>query len=172
VKRIMQYLGTVFLVLIMVMAAFVLITPRFGWRIDTAVSNSMLPTLKAGDIVITQPIDPTSIKVGDIITYGSPIDGKVVTHRVVEIRGHSRLLFQTKGDANEDPDPYAVPPENIVGKVWFHIPLFGYVAQFLKRPLVLLLCVTIPGLIIIILETRNIWHVLSNERIERQHRIG
>lgn len=170
-KQVIQYISTTFLVLIMLVAVFALFAPRLGWRIDTALSNSMSPTLKAGGMVVTQPVDSTDIRVGDIITYGSPIDGKVVTHRVIEIREHSPFLFQTKGDLNEDPDPYAVPLENIVGRVWLYIPLLGYAVQFIKTPLGFILLLLIPGLIIIGMEVRNIWRVIAQEETERQYRI-
>lgn len=167
-KQVVQYIGTSFLVLIMLVAVFTLLAPHLGWRIDTALSNSMSPTLKAGAVLVTQPVDPTDIEVGNIITYGSPIDGKVVTHRVIEVREHSPPLFQTKGDANEDPDPYAVPAENIVGRVWLYVPLLGYAVHFIKTPLGFVLLLLIPGLIIIGMEIRNIWWVLTEQQIERK----
>jgi len=171
-KRVAQYLGITFLVLIMFMAVFIALAPHFGWRIDTALSNSMNPALKAGGMVVTQPVDPTDIKVGDIINYGSPIDGKMVTHRVVEIKEHSPILFQTKGDANEDPDPYLVPAQNVVGRVCFYIPLLGYISQFVKTPPGFVCMLLIPGLIIIVMEMRNIWRILSEQQIEKKHSIG
>ena len=176
-KKIIKYFSATVLVLAMLIAVFILLAPHLGWQIDTAVSNSMTPAFKAGGLVVTQTVDPTEIKVGDIITYGSPVDEKLVTHRVVEIREHSPLLFQTKGDANEDPDPYLVPAQNVVGRVCFYIPLLGYVAQFVKTPQGLILLLLIPGTIIIVMEIRNIWRVLAEEealkKLEEIHsRVG
>jgi len=170
-KKVIQYLGTTLLVLVMLVVVFTLLAPHLGWRIDTALGNSMSPALKAGGMVVTQPADPSDIKVGDIITYSSPLDGKVVTHRVVETEEHSPLLFRTKGDANEDPDPYLVPAQNVVGRVSFYIPLLGYMAQFAKTPLGLIFMLLIPGLIIVVMELRNIWCVLTEQYIERKYRI-
>jgi signal peptidase len=171
-KKVIQYIGTALLVLLMLMAIFILLAPYLGWRIDTALSNSMTPAFKAGGLVVTQTVEPTDIKVGDIVTYGSPIDEKMVTHRVVEIKEHSPLLFQTKGDANEDPDPYLVPAQNVVGRVCFYIPLLGYAAQFVKTPTGLILLLLIPGIIIILMETRNIWRVLTEEETRRKYGVG
>ena len=170
-RRITRYAGTTLLVLVMFLAAFTLFAPRLGWRIDTVMSGSMSPTVKSGAILITQPVDPTNIKVGDIITYGSPLNGKLVTHRVIEIRHSSPLVFQTKGDSNKDPDPYTVPPENVLGKVCFNAPLLGYIARFLQEPMVLLLAVSIPGIIIIVMEIRNIWCVFNEEEARNRSRV-
>ena len=170
-KRAAKYLSTAFLVVIILVAAFTLLAPRFGWRIDTILSGSMSPDLKTGGMAVTQPVESTDIEVGDIITYGSPIDGEVVTHRVVEIREHSPPFFRTKGDANEDHDSYLVPPENVVGKVCFHIPLLGYVAQFIKTPLGFILMLFVPGFIIIVMEVRNIRQAIAENETERQYKV-
>ncbi|MFC1874923.1 signal peptidase I [Chloroflexota bacterium] len=170
-KRFIKYLSTSLLVLVMLMAMIVLLAPHFGWQINTAVSNSMTPVFKAGGLVVTQPVELVDIKIGDIITFNSPIDGKLLTHRVVDISEHDTFLFQTKGDANEDPDPYLVPAQNIVGRVFFYSPLIGYATQFIKSYLGLTLLLIIPGLILILMELRNIWRVLYKKQIERKYRI-
>jgi signal peptidase len=171
-KQVIKYLGTVLLVLIMLVAVFVLLIPHLGWQIDTVISNSMMPALKAGGLVVTRPVGPTDIKVGDIITYGSPIDEKLVTHRVVAINENNPLLFQTKGDANEDSDPYLVPAQNITGQVCFYIPMLGSVTQFVKSLTGLVLLLLIPGLIIIAIEVWNIWFVIKKEKAKRQYGVG
>lgn len=43
-------------------------------------------------------------------------------HRVVRITGNSDLYYQTKGDANEDPDVEWVKKSDIIGKVTSSIP--------------------------------------------------
>jgi signal peptidase len=166
-KKVVQYTGIAVLVLVMLIAVFVLLAPHLGWRIDTAVSNSMAPEYKAGGLILTRAVDPTDIKVGEVITYGSPIDKKLVTHRVVEIKEYSPLLFQTKGDANEDPDPYLVPAQNVVGRVCFYIPLIGYFTHFVRTPQGLVLLLLIPGLIIIAMEVRSIKRIHTEQQLMR-----
>jgi len=171
-RQAVRHSTTAVLIMLVTVALFATIAPYLGWRIDIVLSDSMSPTLRAGGVVVTRPASPTDIEVGDIITYGSPTDGKQVTHRVIEVKESSQLLIQTKGDANEDPDPYAVPPENVAGKVCLYLPLLGYMAHFFKAPMVLLFSVALPGLAIIVMEMRNIWRVLSEEETERKYRIG
>jgi signal peptidase len=171
-RKVLKYSGAVLVALMMLLAVAVLFAPRFGWQIDVVMSSSMSPAMRAGGVVVTKPIAPDTIKLSDVIAYHSPLDGKLVTHRVVGIQEHSPLYFQTKGDANEDPDPYLVPSENIVGKVRFYIPLLGYMTHFAKTPLGFILMLGIPGLIIIGLEMKNIWNELSEEERRKKAEVA
>ena len=170
-KQVIQYAGTTFVVLIMILAAFTLFAPHFGWRVDTVFSGSMEPQLKVGGLVVTRPVAAEDITVGDTITFYSPLSEQLTSHRVIAVEEGPPFYFRTEGNGNEDTDPFIVPSENVVGKVCFHIPYLGYVTQFVKTPLGLLLTLCLPGLIIIGMEIRNIWRVLTEERIERKYRI-
>jgi signal peptidase len=157
--------GLAVIILLMAAAVLVFLAPRFGWRVDAVFSGSMEPELKTGGVVITRPVDTEDIKVGDIITFYSPLNEQLTSHRVIAAGDGSSFHFQTKGDANEDADPFVVPAENVVGKVCFHIPYFGHATQFVKTPLGLLLTLCLPGLVVVVLQMRNIWLVLTEERI-------
>ncbi|GAH72398.1 unnamed protein product, partial [marine sediment metagenome] len=133
--------------------------------------GSMEPQLKVGGVVVTHPVEAEDIKVGDTITFNPPLSEKPTSHRVIAVEESSSLHFQTKGDANEDADPFVVPAQNVVGKVCLHIPYFGYVTQFVKTPLGFLLTLCLPGLIIMGMEMRNIWRVLTEGQIEQKYRI-
>ena len=170
-KKAAENFGFVVIILLMTAAALTFLAPRFGWRVDTVFSGSMEPELKVGGVVLTRPVEPEEIKVGDILTFYSPLSEQLTSHRVIAADQGSSLHFSTKGDANEDADPFTLPPENVVGKVCFHIPYLGYVAQFVKTPLGFLLTLCLPGLIIIVMELRNIWRVLTQEDIERKYRM-
>ena len=170
-KRVFENFGFVVIILLITAAALTFLAPRFGWRVDTVFSGSMEPELKVGAVVITRPVDAEEIKTGDILTFYSPLSEQLTSHRVIAVEQGSSLHFSTKGDANEDADPFTLPPENVVGKVCFHIPYLGYVAQFVKTPLGFLLTLCLPGLIIIVMELRNIWRVLTKEDIEKKYRM-
>jgi signal peptidase len=170
-KKAAENFGFAVIILLMTAAALTFLAPRFGWSVDAVFSGSMEPELKVGAVVITRPVDAEEIKTGDIITFYSPLSEQLTSHRVIAVEQGSSLHFSTKGDANKDADPFTLPPENVVGKVCFHIPYFGYVAQFVKTPLGFLLTLCLPGLIIIVMELRNIWRVLTKEDIERKYRM-
>lgn len=162
-KRVIEYTSAVLLGLALLLGLAVLVGPRLGWQIDKVMSGSMDPAVKVGGAVVSQKVDPETIETGDIITYYSPTHGRLTTHRVVEIESQGPLRFQTKGDANEDPDPYVVGADRVAGKVRFHIPYIGYPAQFAKTPLGFFTMIAIPGLIIIVLEMRGVWIELSED---------
>lgn len=108
-------------------------------------SDSMSPEIRAGDVVIVDDVQVDSIETGDVITYERPGGSQLVTHRVIEVRDDGALLFRTKGDANEDPDPTPVPAGNVVGVVLFHVPLIGHVISFAGSDLGIVAFVILPA---------------------------
>ncbi|MCD4821904.1 MAG: signal peptidase I [Methanococcoides sp.] len=162
--KLLESIGTFLLVLLLVIALFTFMAPNFGWSLDAVRSGSMEPEISTGDLVVTKPVSTDEIKVGDIITFSSPSNKRITTHRVMAVEKTSPLQFQTKGDANEDADPYMVPAKNVVGKVCLKIPYFGYVSQFIKTPIGFVLTFCIPGIMIILLEVRKLWQARDNNK--------
>lgn len=89
-------------------------------------SNSMLPKIRKGDIVIIKDIGVNKIKKGDVIRY--KMDGYYVVHRVVLIRTDEKgkREFVTKGDNNNDVDLFSVKEYQVDGIVKLDIPYLGY----------------------------------------------
>jgi len=97
----------------------------------TVLTGSMSPKLPVGSVVVERPVDPQTLKVGDIATYQQR-DGNYVTHRIVAIdNGGGPISLTCQGDANRSPDPTPVPATAIHGKVWFHVPYLGSVQDAL-----------------------------------------
>jgi len=74
----------------------------------TITSQSMSPTFKAGDVVVTRQITIDTIKRNDILVLPLPTNKNVFfAHRVVykELQ-ENRLLIQTKGDLNQAKDEW------------------------------------------------------------------
>lgn len=98
-------------------------------------SNSMEPSISPGDAVIVGDVAPEDVQVGDVITFRREADQPPVTHRVTEvIEADGTHRFRTKGDNNEDADPWTVGTDALIGKVWVTIPLIGHVVQFGNSP--------------------------------------
>src|SRR4051794_1302763 len=93
----------------------------------TVLTGSMTPTIPVGSVVMDRPVDPGTLKVGDIATYQvAPGKPDYITHRIIAIDAtKSPTLFRFKGDANRGPDMNPVPATAIRGKVWFHVPYLG-----------------------------------------------
>lgn len=116
------------------------------------VSSSMAPAIGAGDVVIVEDVPPSEVEPGDVITFERQTgdDDRSgpdrVTHRVVDVTERDgRHYFETKGDANEDPDPQLVPPEDVTGRVMFSIPLVGWVITYAGTTAGTFALVVVPG---------------------------
>jgi signal peptidase I len=122
-------------VLGLIAASVVILTvlPRatHGAALDV-LSGSMTPGIPVGSIVIDRPVDPGTLRVGDIATYAVPGEHRFITHRIVKIdTSKSPTMFTFKGDANRGPDTEAIPADAIRGKVWFHVPYLGTIRDAL-----------------------------------------
>ena len=171
-KKAAEYLGFGIVGLLMVVAAFTYLAPHFGWRVDAVLSGSMEPELKIGSIVVVRPVQPETVAVGDIITFFPPgVDETMITHRVVGVEQASPLYFKTKGDANGDPDSFTVPARNLVGRVCFHAPYWGYATEFLKTPLGFLFAVVIPGSILITMYIISMWQAITKDGKTRPDKV-
>lgn len=133
--RAVELVGIVLVFLMLTLVVLALLAPHFGWRADTVLSGSMEPALPVGCVQVTRPVTPEEIQEGDIITFRSPTDGRLMSHRVVGVEVGEAYQFRTKGDANEDVDPYLVPSENVAGRVCFKVAHAGRAVEYLKTPL-------------------------------------
>ena len=173
VKKIAEGFGIAILVIAILLVGFMFIGPRFGWETHKVMSGSMEPALKVGGIIVTKPERLENIQVGDIITFQTEL-GPKVTHRVVnivEIEG--KLHFQTKGDANEEPDPNFVSSKgDKMRKVVFHLPYLGFVAQFMNSKLAFLVFVGIPAIILIVWFGKDIRKGILEVKEKRKSRVN
>lgn len=120
----------------------------------TILTQSMYPTIKAGDIVITYKNDDDIYRQGDIITFVSTANatnGVTITHRITDVyRVNGVYSYKTRGDANNVSDGASVSAENVIGRVIFKIPKAGYIQQFLVTSTGWLIAIVLPCLGIII----------------------
>ena len=121
-------------ILCMLIALYLpLAVPRlFGLSCSTVITASMQPEIKVGSIVYFEPVDPATLKPGDIIvfrtSYGTDVTD--VTHRVVENRYTEKNLI-TRGDANPNNDFSPVAYDLVCGIVRRSLPFGGNLALFL-----------------------------------------
>lgn len=113
-----------------------------GYKPMMVVTESMEDYIMAGDVIIVKEVDPTTLKVDDVITFFDPLGNgtTTVTHRIVDVvNDENGLWFQTKGDNNNTPDTELVEADAVVGIYVFRIPLVAHIALFMQ---------TVPGLIV------------------------
>jgi signal peptidase len=164
-KKVAKSIGVAVVVLLIAAASFTLLCTFFGWHVDIVFSGSMEPALKVGSMVITRPVNTEDVSVGDIITFYSPLDKEMTCHRVVGVETEPMLGFRTQGDANEEADTFMVPAEYVLGTVCVEVPYLGYVSHFVKTRTGLLVTLCLPGLVIVVMEIRNIRRLLKEKEI-------
>lgn len=98
-----------------------------GFSAAVVISGSMEPAISVDDLILTRA--QSVYELGDIITFRS--GDSLTTHRIVAVTEEG---YQTRGDANNAPDPELVAPENVVGKVVARLPLAGKIIAFVKTP--------------------------------------
>lgn len=111
------------------LVAALVIGPRFlSYDTHAVVGRSMEPTIRYGSVAVFVPARAEELAVGDIISFDHPrTGGQIVTHRVVRIEaGSSGFVLETKGDANDAPDPWRILAEGEGMRYVVSVPFLGY----------------------------------------------
>lgn len=171
-KKALVVFGALCLVAILLCLAGAAMAPRFGWHVTVVGGGSMEPAIAAGGVVVVQPVDTQSIAAGDVVLYAPPsAPGTTTIHRVVEVVvENGALQFRTQGDANDAPDPYLVPAQNVKGQVRLLVPYLGYALSGIGTPLGRSLLFGVPALMLIAYELRNVCVAVRARRGRSQRR--
>lgn len=123
------------LVVFVALSVVTQVAHRTGNPLFVIEGSSMTPSIARGGLAFEQPVEPGSIRLGDVVTVQDG-DRAAYTHRVVEVvDSPDGLAIQTKGDANATPDPALVPASAVVGRVIFWVPFAGYLLALLGLPM-------------------------------------
>lgn len=128
-------LSAALLVLLLGVAVAVIGLPALtGGSAMTVLTQSMEPGLPPGTLVVVRPTPVDDIRVGDVITYQIRSgEAAVVSHRVMsKTYADGELTFVTKGDNNDTVDPEPVREVQVRGKLWYSLPLLGWVNTLLN----------------------------------------
>ena len=132
-----------FIMVISLIAMWIVFAPtRIGGRASYVIinGNSMEPGFHRGDLVIVQTA--SNYEVGDIVTYSDAKMGAYVIHRIIETK---QDYFILKGDNNSWIDAYHPTRNEIVGKLWIHIPKLGKTMEWLRVPINMALTIGMFG---------------------------
>ena len=127
----------------------------FGFKAFIVLSDSMSATdFDAGDLVLIREVDPTTLQVGDIITYQSQNShnyGENVTHKIRTLTTAEDGMpgFVTYGTTTDTNDETIVTYPYIQGKYVLALPGVGTFFQFLRTPQGYILCILLPFLLLI-----------------------
>jgi signal peptidase len=165
-SRNLQWMGNAILILSVLLLAAVLVVPRFtGLALEPVLSGSMEPNIHTGALIGITRTDPAQVAVGDIIGFHVAGMDTPVCHRVIEIvQTNTGYAFKTMGDANNDPDPWIVNPQDLIGKVNFNLAWLGYAAKYFKTPTGFLLMMGIPATLVVLLELKGLFMPTQKKR--------
>jgi signal peptidase len=171
-KKLLKIIQNIVTVVIVIVGIFLIITlfPIKGnYQVKVVLSGSMEPAVHIGSVVILKP--ESQYKIGDVVIFGKDTKKDIpTTHRIVSSRAvEGVILYTTKGDANEDPDTTEIRPGDIHGKVLFSVPFMGYIIDFVKKPVGMIIVIVIPALYIIYEEIRKIWKEVKKIKNEKNN---
>jgi signal peptidase I len=92
--------------------------------------QSMEPNFHYGDLVIVHK--DTHYQVGDVVAYKNADLNRYVIHRIIDER---RGRYRLKGDNNSWTDQYEPSSQEVLGKLWVHLPHFGTYMQKMREPI-------------------------------------
>lgn len=158
--------------LIICLSLFVLVlrflgeTPSvFGYNFYYVLTESMEPEIDAGEMIIGKYTEPEALEVGDVITYrgekGS-LEGKVITHKIVEIDGDT---FITKGVANDIEDP-PIQSSQIMSKYVATVPFAGDIFSVINSKYGFVFLIATPLVLLIVNEISIIVKSVKEDKEE------
>ena len=146
----------------------------FGYKAVVVLSDSMSKTdFDAGDLVLVNEVDPSTLKEGDIIAYTSQNTsnyGETVTHKIRKLTtdASGELGFITYGTTTDTDDETVVTYPYVLGKYQGHIPKVGTFFQFLKSTPGYIVCILIQFLLLILLEGIRCIRLFRKYKAEQQ----
>lgn len=155
-KRVLGWIGNLLFILVLILCLSTIYTTVqaknaqdnlpsvFGYKMMRVLTGSMEPILNPGDLILVKSIDANKVKIDDVITFKNS-ENTFVTHRVIDLNlKEGKIFFETKGDANNIKDEEAVFADALIGTLRFNLPKAGYVIDFLRRPIGLVILVLVP----------------------------
>jgi signal peptidase len=135
--------------LLLVVVLIVIMLPLYArtgsYPLTIVNGNSMYPNLQNGDLVFYKATNTAHIANGTVIVLvQSGTDDSllsnfirpVVIHRIVGevIQSDGTVCYQTKGDNNDDNDPFLTKPAQVLGVTSLTLPKVGLLFLFLQSP--------------------------------------
>mgnify|MGYP001775049430 FL=1 len=162
VLRVVNVLAAVVIALALVVLLRTVFTPSGevpslgSYSFMRTLTGSMEPAIPVHSFIVTEEVDPSSLQVGDIITFRateSSMEGALNTYRITSVyEENGQLMFHTKGDANAVEDAAPVAAVNVVGRVVFVSAALGTVVSLFSNPLVFFPFIILPLVVLMVFE--------------------
>lgn len=156
--------------LLTVLAAAAWVVPSFfGYERYVITGGSMSGTFEKGSVVFEKPVPVEDLRVGDVITYLPPPGAgtqHLVTHRIVRMApGEQGTVLRTRGDANDDVDPWRFSLVAETQPVVEHaVPHVGHVMIALADRQTRMLLVGVPAGLVALMALKELLTALRRPR--------
>lgn len=150
----------------------------FGKTLLTVRSSSMEPVIRQGDIIVSDILSESeraALTEGDIITFYTDLNGdgreELNTHTIVGIehRADGQTYYTTRGENNPIDDKRPVPQDRILARyVGWRIGGVGRVADFVRSPTGLFVCVVLPLFVSFLYALVNFVTVVHSLKTEKR----
>lgn len=188
IKKVTTVLGLILFIVVMAIGITIVyksyaepnkIPSVFGWKPFIVLSGSMEDTIMPGDLILTKEIGDLELKEGDIISFRTN-KYTVITHRIINIvNEEGERKYYTKGDNNDSADSDPVCNDQIEGIYRYRIPKLGEIALNLQKPIGIIICITLPLIILLIAQfadskrkEREVKEKIENLEQENKELIG
>ena len=139
-----------------------------GFSAMTVLTRSMQDDIPQHSLIITRRVDPTSIRIGDDITYLMR-NNTTVTHRVVSIYPNYANTgmpgFRTQGTMNDRPDAEVVSAINLVGLVVFHSLSLGMAVAFIRTNVWFIVAISAMAIMLVTILRKYVF--IKNDDVEK-----
>ncbi|MBQ7956469.1 MAG: signal peptidase I [Clostridia bacterium] len=131
--KVLRILRNAFCIIVAGLFVLIAVVTVCGAKGYSVASDSMNPELYKGYVVFVKETPFEELKKGDIVTAEFKVkDGTTYTHRIVSI-DYDKKEIKTAGDKTGLVDTESATADQIKGKVWFSIPLLGYLSLWLTN---------------------------------------
>ncbi len=138
----------------------------FGYRPFFVLSGSMEKEIHKGDLIITKIIEPSTLKINDVIAFRDE-ENTVTTHRIIDmIERDGNTYFVTKGDNNNTQDQNLVEYKDVEGIYVGRVPLVGTILNELAKPVNAVILVMGITIVFILLFQRTSRKIKLEEQAE------
>lgn len=173
IKTVSFYIVTLFLLAYVSISLFMpeKVIDIFGFQLTTVsrLTESMVPTIEPGDIILLKDVDEEDIEENDIISFynyargqnsqGQEVWVKIrIVHRLIEIDDETGAYI-TQGDNNSSIDTIydengnitELTYDQVIGAYVFRVPIVGTIVSGLRNPILVgLLIVNITIIVVIV----------------------
>ena len=142
-------LRNAFALVSILLSGFVVFLLVSGTHAYAVQSDSMLPTLRRGDVVFVRKVSFDELAKGDVISATFPESDGIFTHRIVRVDTENSQLY-TRGDHNMSDDPMPTASSHILGKLWFSVPYLGFISLYITNYTVLYIALGVALALIVL----------------------